>query len=119
MSSNNAERSVMNDKIDVELKLINGKELPVVLNGAQATYEEDKYLQIKIVNKAEINAFFKLKVRSKNSSISEDYTFNLIPPNGSPVYYLYYIGGPASFAPESKDGGYDLNYEIQDLQFQA
>jgi len=110
--------SPMTDKINVELKLLNGNNLPEFIKGTQAISELNKYLFIKIVNKDKVNAFFKLKVWSNHSSIKEEFQFNLIPPNEVPVYYLYYIGGPASFAPEAADGGYDLNYQIEDLQFQ-
>lgn len=109
---------IMADKIHIELKLLNGRNLSEFLKGVEAVSELQKYLLVKIINKSEMNAFFKLKVGSKNSSIREDFQFNLIPPNEVPVYYVFYIGAPASFAPESKEGGYDLNYEIQDLKFQ-
>ncbi len=104
------------DKFEIQIKMLNGKNLPEYIKGVQLTDEGLKYLLITVVNKMEGAIYFKLKISSKNNpSVRLTLPISLLPGSFQekiPVYYLHYIGGPMMVVTEEQT---EFEWEIQDF----
>lgn len=117
-----ASESQMKDQkrqFEVDIKLLNGKELPRYLKDSEATHDGEKYFLISIVNNSKKIAFFDLIINAKgNPSVGAKLPIMLLPPSNNmrtPIYYLYYIGSPALFESEN---ALTFDWEIENLYFE-
>jgi hypothetical protein len=103
---------------EIQIKMLNGKNLPEVLKGVEGSIELEKYLLITIVNNSRKMAWFHLKIYGKNPNVSAEFEIKRLPPSNKqrmPITYLIYIGAPL---PPGIPDETEFTYEIKKLFFQ-
>lgn len=105
---------------EIHTRMLNGKNLPEFVKGAEASDELIKYLLVSIVNHSGKKAWFDLEITGKNNqNVWTKFTVNDLPTSNrmrTPVYYLQYIGAPVGIG-EANAEETDFKYEIKKLYF--
>lgn len=103
---------------EITVKMLNGKNLPEFVKGAEGSHELIKYLLVTIVNHSGKKAWFDLEITGKNNpNVFLDFTVKELPPCNVmriPIAYLYFIGAPI---PTDEAEETEFNFKIKKLYF--